>query len=41
MDAVSRREEDNLLKSTKATALKECDELVKGTKEIQIGPNSY
>lgn len=30
MDTVSRREEDNLLKSTKARALKECDDVVRG-----------
>ena len=30
MNALSRREEDALLKSTKARALKECDEYVKG-----------
>ncbi|ELU43403.1 hypothetical protein AG1IA_02582 [Rhizoctonia solani AG-1 IA] len=29
MDTLSRREEDTLLKSTKAQALKDCDELVK------------
>ena len=30
MNALSRREEDALLKSTKAHALKECDPIVKG-----------
>lgn len=30
MDTLSRREEDTLLKATKAKALKDCDELVKG-----------
>ncbi len=30
MNALSRREEDTLLKATKARALKECDALVKG-----------
>lgn len=30
MDAVSRREEDNLLKLTKQRALKECDAVVRG-----------
>jgi COX assembly protein 1 len=29
MDTLSRREEDALMKSTKAKALKECDPLVK------------
>ncbi|KAF8605784.1 hypothetical protein BDV93DRAFT_438285 [Ceratobasidium sp. AG-I] len=29
MDTLSRREEDTLLKSTKAQALKDCDALVK------------
>ncbi|KAB5590827.1 hypothetical protein CTheo_5727 [Ceratobasidium theobromae] len=29
MDTLSRREEDTLLKATKAKALKDCDELVK------------
>jgi len=31
MNALSRREEDTLVKATKARALKECDPLVKGT----------
>lgn len=31
MNALSRREEDTLLKTTKARALKECDPVVKGT----------
>ena len=30
MNALSRREEDTLLKTTKARALKECDPVVKG-----------
>lgn len=30
MNALSRREEDALLKSAKARALKECDPIVKG-----------
>jgi hypothetical protein len=30
MNALSRREEDTLLKTTKTRALKECDALVKG-----------
>ncbi|KAF7965660.1 hypothetical protein HWV62_42404 [Athelia sp. TMB] len=30
MNALSRREEDTLLKTTKARALKECDAFVKG-----------
>jgi hypothetical protein len=29
MDTLSRREEDTLLKTTKAQALKDCDDLVK------------
>ena len=32
MNALSRREEDTLMKATKAHALKECDPLVKGTR---------
>lgn len=31
MNALSRREEETLLKTTKARALKECDPVVKGT----------
>jgi hypothetical protein len=31
MNTLSRREEDTLFKATKAYALRECDELVKGT----------
>jgi len=31
MSTLSRREEDTLFKATKANALRECDELVKGT----------
>ncbi len=30
MNALSRREEDSLLKATKAYALKQCDPVVKG-----------
>lgn len=30
MNALSRREEETLLKATKARALKECDPVVKG-----------
>lgn len=30
MNALSRREEETLLKTTKARALKECDTVVKG-----------
>lgn len=36
MDALSRREEDTLLKTTKARALKECDAVVKGPPHLQI-----
>ena len=32
MNALSRREEDTLVKATKTHALKECDPLVKGTR---------
>ena len=35
MNALSRREEDTLLKTTKARALKECDPAVKGTSPIE------
>jgi COX assembly protein 1 len=31
MNTLSRREEDTLLKATKARALKDCDSVVKGT----------
>jgi len=34
MNVLSRREEETLLKTTKARALKECDPIVKGTAEI-------
>jgi hypothetical protein len=34
MDALSRREEDTLLKTTKAQALKDCDELVKRRRQL-------
>lgn len=34
MNALSRREEDALLKSAKARALKECDPIVKGIVNI-------
>jgi len=37
MNALSRREEDVLLKSTKARALKECDEQVKAFAECSSG----
>jgi len=37
MNALSRREEDALLKSTKARALKECDSLVKDFAECAAG----
>ena len=36
MNALSRREEDTLLKATKAHALKECDPLVKGAQNTLI-----
>ncbi len=32
MNALSRREEDTLMKAMKARALKECDPVVKGTR---------
>ena len=34
MNALSRREEDALLKSTKARALRECDPVVKGQNHV-------
>jgi len=37
MNALSRREEDNLLKSTKARALRECDALVKEFADCSSG----
>jgi len=37
MNALSRREEDTLLKATKARALKECDALVKDFAECTSG----
>ncbi|KLO20234.1 hypothetical protein SCHPADRAFT_817096 [Schizopora paradoxa] len=37
MNALSRREEDALLKATKARALKECDKLVKDFAECTSG----
>jgi hypothetical protein len=37
MNALSRREEEALLKVTKAQALKECDPIVKGGNECSIG----
>ncbi|QRV73914.1 cytochrome C oxidase biogenesis Cmc1-like protein [Ceratobasidium sp. AG-Ba] len=37
MDTLSRREEDTLLKATKAQALKDCDELVKSFAECATG----
>lgn len=36
MNALSRREEDTLMKATKAHALKECDSLVKGARNTCI-----
>jgi len=37
MNALSRREEDTLLKTTKARALKECDAFVKAFAECATG----
>jgi len=37
MNALSRREEDTLLKTTKARALKECDAVVKDFAECATG----
>jgi len=37
MNALSRREEDTLLKTTKARALKECDPVVKDFAECATG----
>ncbi|KAF8581060.1 hypothetical protein K439DRAFT_1355155 [Ramaria rubella] len=37
MDTLSRREEEALLKSTKARALKECDHVVKEFAECATG----
>ncbi|KAF9068105.1 hypothetical protein BDP27DRAFT_1327946 [Rhodocollybia butyracea] len=37
MNALSRREEDNLFKSVKAQALKECDPLVKDFADCMSG----
>lgn len=34
MNALSRREEDTLMKATKTHALKECDPLVKRTRNL-------
>jgi len=34
MNALSRREEDTLLKTTKAYALKQCDSLLQGALEL-------
>lgn len=34
MNALSRREEDTLMKATKAHALKECDPVVKRTRVV-------
>lgn len=34
MNALSRREEETLLKTTKARALKECDVVVKGLRRV-------
>lgn len=36
MDTLSRREEETLLKTTKARALKECDDVVKGTGHLVL-----
>ncbi|KAK0233241.1 hypothetical protein IW262DRAFT_1259118 [Armillaria fumosa] len=36
MNALSRREEDSLLKATKAYALKQCDPVVKGASSPHI-----
>jgi hypothetical protein len=42
MSTLSRREEDTLLKTTKAHALKECDQLVKGALTVMcIIPELY
>ncbi|KAK7694498.1 hypothetical protein QCA50_001684 [Cerrena zonata] len=37
MDTLSRREEETLLKTTKARALKECDDVVKAFAECSSG----
>lgn len=37
MNTLSRREEETLLKSTKARALKECDPVVKGVHTTNMG----
>ncbi|KAG8754943.1 hypothetical protein FRC14_004495 [Serendipita sp. 396] len=37
METLSRREEDALMKSTKAKALKECDSLVRAFAECAMG----
>ena len=34
MNALSRREEETLMKATKARALKECDPIVKGAEAL-------
>lgn len=36
MNALSRREEETLLKATKSYALKECDDVVKGNKQPYV-----
>lgn len=36
MNALSRREEETLLKATKARALRECDPVVKGVLETPL-----
>jgi COX assembly protein 1 len=36
MSTLSRREEDTLFKATKANALRECDELVKGMLQVNL-----
>jgi hypothetical protein len=38
MNALSRREEENLLKITKERALKECRDVVKGTRIVVLVP---
>lgn len=38
MNSLSRREEDTLLKATKAYALKQCDDVLKGAFFLAAGP---
>ncbi len=40
MNALSRREEETLLKQTKANALKQCDDIVKGASTICASPTA-